>query len=120
MDVLVYLGLFAAPALAFAAAHRGFVWFTTYDGRPRARPEDAAAALDRLRGDLRRLGAQHDALRGQDVPAKVARMRALEAAYDDALRDACRRLGITVDDAPLQGVARAQAEAELVCRGFDW
>ena len=52
--------------------------------------------IERLAANLRRLRAQLETLETRtDVPAKNLRLRALRAAYIDALGTACQRLEVT-------------------------
>src|SRR4051794_41374049 len=82
--------------------------------------------IERLRADLVRLRAQLEAMETRDdLPAKNLRLRALRAAYVDALTDACRRVDVSV---PPGARARAEdvrqtdiyrMEAGLRARGLD-
>ena len=83
--------------------------------------------VDRLGANLVRLRAQLEAMETRtDLPAKNLRLRALRAAYVDALNDACQRLDVT----PPAGAASTRpgevrqaeiyrVEAALRQRGLD-
>ena len=83
--------------------------------------------VEQLGANLVRLRAQLEAMETRtDLPAKNLRLRALRAAYVDALNDACLRLDVT----PPAGAASAQPgdvrqaeiyriEAALRQRGLD-
>lgn len=78
--------------------------------------------IDRLRANLQRLRAELEAVETTSgVPAKALRLRALRAAYLDALGTACQRLGVS----PLEDSERAslaeiyRVEAALRARGLD-
>jgi hypothetical protein len=63
--------------------------------------------VERLGANLVRLRSQLEAMETRtDLPAKNLRLRALRAAYVDALNDACQRLDIT----PPAGAASARPE----------
>ena len=56
----------------------------------------APEPIERVRANLVRLRAQLEAMETRsDLPAKNLRVRALRAAYVDALIDACKRLDIS-------------------------
>jgi hypothetical protein len=83
--------------------------------------------VGQLGANLTRLRAQLEAMETRtDLPAKNLRLRALRAAYVDALNDACQRLDVT----PPAGAASARpgdvrqaeiyrVEAALRQRGLD-
>jgi hypothetical protein len=120
MTVLVYVVLCVLPAAAFTLAARGFDAFTTYAGRRPRASRDEPAECEKYRRTLRRLAADHDRLLTADLPARAARLRAVELAYDDTLRHACVTLDLDPPPAPLTAVERVQVEAELVLHGLDW
>ena len=77
---------------------------------------------DRLAADLRRLRVQLEATETRtDLPAKRLRLRAVRAAYLDALAAACKRLDVSPppggDQAPQAEIYRA--EAALRQEGLD-
>ena len=72
----------------------------------RKTPAPPLVPIERVRANLVRLRTELEATENRsDLPAKNMRLRAVRAAYVDALRDACWRLDI----APLTG---AQARPE--------
>ncbi len=86
-----------------------------------AAPPDAAQD-HRLAADLRRLRVQLESTENRtDLPAKQLRLRAVRAAYLDALATACERLDVSPppggDRAPQTEIYRA--EAALRQRGLD-
>ena len=92
------IGVILLPTVVFYAALRGARLAAWCAGRWRSRlagpppPEP----VDRLQADLRRLRAELEAMETRtDLTAKGARLRALRAAYLDALGSACRRLGVS-------------------------
>lgn len=59
-------------------------------------PAPVPEPIERMRADLVRLREQLEAMETRsDLPAKNLRLRALRAAYVDALTGACRRLGVS-------------------------
>jgi hypothetical protein len=93
----------------------------------RARGSAVPEPVERLGANLVRLRSQLEAMETRtDLPAKNLRLRALRAAYVDALNDACLRLDVT----PPAGAAGARpgdvrqaeiyrVEAALRQRGLD-
>jgi hypothetical protein len=83
--------------------------------------------VERLGANLVRLRSQLEAMETRtDLPAKNLRLRALRAAYVDALNDACQRLDVTplavAASARPEGVRQAEiyrVEAALRQRGLD-
>ena len=87
----------AAIALPIAAVYsliggaRLLKWLSDQQSHPHA-PEP----IERVRANLVRLRAQLEAMETRsDLPAKNLRVRALRAAYVDALVDACQRLDVS-------------------------
>ena len=72
--------------------------------------------------ELRRLGHELARVEASDVPAKAARMRASQAAYDYVLLEYCRRLDLPTPQqrVPLSPSERFDAEASLIAAGHDW
>jgi hypothetical protein len=71
--------------------------------------------------DLRRLGNEHQRLlAARDLPGRVGRLHAVERAYDDTLRAACRALDLETPPSKLDAVTRLQVEADLMLHGLDW
>jgi hypothetical protein len=76
--------------------------------------------VERLARDLHRIRTDLSAL---DPHTPVARRRGLVAAYDDALADACRAMGIAdllrdLPDGMDREVARLEVEEQLVDAGL--
>jgi hypothetical protein len=117
---LFLVAICVLPALAFLGLERAFDWVVSHEPRRRRPPVDPAAMLPALAADLRRLSAEHDRLVGADVPGKLARLRAVQLAYDDTLLRAGAVLAVDLPPAPLSTTTRLQAEAELAAHGFDW
>lgn len=122
MGALVYIGLCLAPAASFRLLVGALERWSRASGRerPSSRPAGADEQRARFARDLRRLAAEHDRLTSAEVPGRATRLRAVEMAYDDTLRDACRALEIEEPPAPWDGLTRVQAEAELVLHGVTW
>jgi hypothetical protein len=80
---------------AAAYAVIGGVRLLRWTAERRRRPP-APEPIERLTASLRRLRSELEAMETQaGLPAKNLRLRALKAAYVDALRTACQRLEIT-------------------------
>jgi hypothetical protein len=133
MTVLTYAAICVMPALTFKLAAEALDRWTTHTARrrpaagtgarARARPDpfrDLAIELDGYGRTLRRLTAEHRRVLTGDLPAKAARLRAVQLAYDDTLRQACRALDIDAPPSPLDPVARIQTEADLAVHGLAW
>jgi len=93
---------------------------------PERRSRDATPEpVERLGANLVRLRSQLEAMETRtDLPAKNLRLRALRAAYVDALNDACRRMDVTPPAAGARPGDVRQAEiyrveAALRQRGLD-
>jgi hypothetical protein len=109
---------------AAAYAVIGGVRLLRWTAERRRRPS-APEPIERLTASLRRLRSELEAMETQaGLPAKNLRLRALKAAYVDALRTACQRLEIT----PPAGPARSgdvalteiyRVEAALRQHGLD-
>ena len=86
----------------------------------------APVPIERVRANLVRLRAQLEAMETRtDLPAKNLRLRALRAAYVDALCEACQRLDVSPPpsaQARPEGVSQSdiyRMEAALRQRGLD-
>jgi hypothetical protein len=114
-----YLALSAAP---LAVLCTGYVLSRLVRSSRGRRTEPAPArTLQRLVDDLRRLEHEYIRVERSDSPAKAARLRALNLAYDDTLRECCLALGLPEPgERPLSGLVRLQTEAELVQHGLMW
>ena len=103
------------PALARAARRTGVRLGLVAPDPPVLPP-----AVERLSRDVQRIRADLATL---DPHTPVARRRGLVAAYDDALADACRALGIAdvlggLPDGLDREVARLEVEEQLVVAGL--
>ena len=110
-----------AAVYGVIGAGRLLKWLSEGPSRP-----PAPVPIEQVRANLVRLRAQFDAMETRnDLPAKNLRLRAIRAAYVDALIDACQRLDVSPPAA-----ARAhpetvrqsdiyQMEAALLERGLD-
>ncbi len=105
-----------AAGYAVIGGFRGFRWFTE-----RRRRAVSTEPIERLGANLRRLRAELEAVENQmGTPAKALRLRALRAAYIDALGTACQRLEVSpppAAQAPLADIYRV--ESALRQRGLD-
>ena len=91
--------------------------------RPVVRPDPVVEALAQVCADLHRLDLEIARLMLSDrrTPALYHRLRAASLAYDAALRDACRTLGLELPHAPpFDGFVRLEAEAGLAAAGLSW
>ena len=85
------------------------------------RPETLNVSVEQVAADLRRLAAHLERTRLLDQPAKMERLTAAALAYDWVLLSACRTLDVPVPGrAPLDAMARLEAEAALAAEGLDW
>lgn len=120
---LEWIAVIMLPTAAFFALVKGLHglhwlterWYTArYQAQPPAEPmERLAANLRRLRGELEAMETR------SDVPAKVARLRALRGAYLDTLTTACERLEVSPPGTRAQQADIYRAEAALRQRGLD-
>ncbi len=106
-----------AAGYAVLGGIRAFRWFTE---RRRARVV-TTEPIERLRATLRRLRAELEAVENQmGTPAKGLRLRALRAAYIDALCTACQRLEVSPPPTAQARLAEIyQVESALRQRGLD-
>jgi hypothetical protein len=96
------------------------LWWS-HGSAPHGRDADPGPSLQRLVDDLRRLEREYVRVERSDLPARAARLCALNLAYDDTLRACCHALGLAEpSERPLSGVARLRTEAELAQRGLEW
>lgn len=122
MNVLVVYGLLIlTPAAAFWLLVKVLHWWTTWSG-PRAKAGPPPASnLQHLVEGLGRLEREYLRVEHSDLPARAARLHALNLAYDDTLRACCHQLGLPEPvERPLSGVVRLQTEAELAQHGLVW
>jgi hypothetical protein len=85
-----------------------------------AKETPSGPPLERIAADIRRIGANIEALPPR---APVVKRKAVILAYDDALGAACRALGIEDSLAglpfgPTRDAIRLRIEAELACAGL--
>ncbi len=107
-----------AAAYALIGGFRALRWYTE---RRRSSRAVTTEPIERLGATLRRLRAEFEAVESKmGTPAKNLRLRALRAAYIDALCTACQRL--EVSPPPAAGAALAEiyrVESALRERGLD-
>jgi hypothetical protein len=122
MWAITFAALCVVPAAVFELFARGLGRWTGHSGGRERRTTSSRQQDDRERygKDLRRLSADHDRVLTGDVPAKAARLRALELAYDDTLVHACRALELDAPPTPFDAITRVQVEADLVTHGLTW
>ena len=120
-QLLVAIALPIAAVYSLIGVGRLVKWIAEQQTRtPTPQP------IERVRANLVRLRAQLEAMETRsDLPAKNLRLRALRAAYVDALRDACQRLDVSPpagSQAQPESVKQSdiyQVEAALRERGLD-
>lgn len=120
LELVVAILLPTALGGALLGVGRAWKWLA----ERRYRRTTRVQPIEDLGADLRRLHAQLDALENQPgIPGKIVRVRALRAAYVDALCAACERLDVVApaptgtDHVPLSEIYRV--ELELRRRGLD-
>jgi hypothetical protein len=122
MTVLVmYVGYAVAPAAVLYIAVRVTRRLVKRSSSPRRPAAPLGRDLLRLVDDLHRLEHEYSRIERSDSPAKAARLRAVNLAYDDTLRECCLALGLPEPgERPLSGLLRLQTEAELAQHGLVW
>jgi hypothetical protein len=109
------------PTAAGYALIGGFRALRWYNQRSYKRRFVTTEPIERLGANLRRLRAELEAVENMmGTPAKNLRLRALRAAYIDALCTACQRLEVSpppAQGAPLADIYRV--ESALRERGLD-
>jgi hypothetical protein len=107
-----------AAAYAMIGGGRAFRWYI--ERRRSIRPV-TTEPIERLGATLRRLRAEVEAVENtMGTPAKNLRLRAVRAAYIDALRTACQRLEVSPLPAPGAPLAEIyRVESALRERGLD-
>jgi hypothetical protein len=110
------------PTAAAYAVIGGFRVFRWYSERRYRNSPVTTEPIERLGANLRRLRAELEAVENNKMgtPAKNLRLRALRAAYIDALCSACQRL--EVSHPPAVGASQAEiyrVESALRERGLD-
>lgn len=122
-QVLSYLALCLVPAAAFVGGARAVQWWVNHNDGPRtgAPPEPTGRSLQQLVATLHRLETQYDAVERSHLPARAHRMRVIQLAYDDTLRECCNALGLEPPGHPhLSSLERMATEAELALHGLRW
>ena len=115
MLLIVAILLPTALGCALIGASRTWGWWTE-----RRRRAPVPEPIESLGATLRRLHAQLEALENQPpAPGKGLRVRALRAAYVDALCTACRRLEIAAPHPPVPRTEIYRVEADLRRNGLD-
>ena len=91
-------------------------------GRHRSDPKPDPFEVLRVQDRLAAVSRQpHDLEADEDAYARVHRLAAVRAAYDDLLVEACRLSGVPPKPAgPRDDAARWQEEQALVERGWTW
>ena len=86
----------------------------------RVTPEPMPQVLHEL--ELKRLADEVQRVRNFDRPGQYHRVRATTAAYDDALVQACRTLGLDhpAGSLPLSDTDRYDVETRLMSAGVHW
>jgi hypothetical protein len=81
-----------------------------------------APPLERICADLHRINAEiTKVLADPRMPARYHRLVAATWAYDAALRDACKAIGVEPPPyVPLDQLDRLATEAELTAHGVRW
>jgi hypothetical protein len=91
VQLIVAIALPVAAVYSAIGGGRLLKWIAEQQSRP-----PAPVPIERVRANLVRLRAQLEAMETRsDLPAKNLRLRALRAAYVDALNDACHRLDVS-------------------------
>ena len=120
-QLLVAIALPIAAVYSLIGGGRLVKWIAEQQTRT-----PAPQPIERVRANLVRLRAQLEAMETRsDLPAKNLRLRALRAAYVDALSEACQRLDVSPpagSQAHPESVKQSdiyQVEAALRERGLD-
>lgn len=91
-NVLIYLGVVAAPTLAFFAVLSVSRWIAEFRRRRARKPTPGRPPVEQLAADLRRI-RRTLADFGPGTP--VVRRRAATAAYDTLLAQTCESVGVS-------------------------
>ncbi|MBV9595069.1 MAG: hypothetical protein JO147_14880 [Actinobacteria bacterium] len=114
--VLIPLGV---RGLAPRLRARWAAWQAKHSEAGRA--AKSAEVRTKLAADLRRLEGEYRRVFESNLPAKAARLRALNLAYDETLRCCCAEVGLPRPETiPLSGYDRLETEAALVQAGLVW
>jgi hypothetical protein len=120
MNVLVYVAVAFAPAVAFVAAAKALERWTR-GGRPARAETPGGPPIERLVSDLRRLERDYSRIERSDLPRRASRLQSVSLAYDDTLCACCSALEIPVSGRPpLEPIQRLEIEAALAQRGITW
>ena len=124
VQLLVAIALPIAAVYSLIGGGRLVRWVSESWIPDRRSRSATAEPVERLGTNLVRLRAQLEAMETRtDLPAKNLRLRALRAAYVDALNDACLRLDVTPPASAQPGDVRQaeiyRVEAALRQRGLD-
>ncbi len=117
MIIVVIVAMTMAPVL---------IWWFFVDVVPRlerlrrAPAPSRCTACERYGSTLRRLKTEHDRLLVPGGHPSAFKIRALEEAYDQTLRQACHELQLGELLLPLDPFSRLTAEAELALHGVSW
>jgi len=121
VSVLIGYAAILTPAVLLWAALKAVRWWSNSAAARRAPVAEHGPSLERLVEDLRRIEREYVRVERSDLPARAARLRALNLAYDDTLRACCQALRLPEpSERPLSGVARLRTEAELAQHGLEW
>ena len=85
MNLLLYAVLTFAPAGSFIAFAKALEWRTRGNGATRSGAESPGLEVERLVGDLGRLGCDYCRIERSDLPRRAARLQSVSLAYDDNL-----------------------------------
>ena len=120
MWAIVFAVLCAVPVAVVKSRAAGVAAWARSPGGKKERAPTRQDARERYGRDLRRLAADHERVLIAKIPAKAARLRALQLAYDDTLVSACRALELDAPPTPFDAITRVQVEADLVTHGLTW
>ena len=121
MNLLLYAVLTFAPAGSFIACAKALEWWTRGHGATRSGAESSGLEVERLVGDLGRLGCDYCRIERSDLPRRAARLHSVSLAYDDTLCACLTALEIPWSGRPpFDGVHRLEMEAALAQRGVTW
>jgi hypothetical protein len=119
--LVAYLALACTPAAFFIALARLLDWWARGGGRIRRARVPTGPPIQRLVGDLRRLGDDYSRIESSDLPRRAVRLQSVSLAYDDTLYACCTALEIPATTRPpFDPVQRLEIEASLAQRGLDW